>query len=156
MVFCIFKTQQNTPIKVQHIRSQNTLHITCQLIHVSTPRCHHQAVRQQQHFVGPTSTSGAIRPHYHHKSLQCWNCRLQFNSTCTHCSNSSLHCHTGWSKSLCAPDNYNPHTIDDLKMAITEHIRNVYRAILNMVFENTVWRVNKYLETGEGYCERYL
>jgi hypothetical protein len=40
----------------------------------------------------------------------------------------------------------NPHTIDDLKMAITEYIRNVDRAILNTVFENTVRRVNKYLE----------
>jgi hypothetical protein len=36
-----------------------------------------------------------------------------------------------------------PHTIDDLKMAITEHILNVDRAILNTVFENTVRRVNK-------------
>jgi hypothetical protein len=39
----------------------------------------------------------------------------------------------------------NPHTTDDLKMAITEHIRNVDRAILNIVFENTVRRVNKCL-----------
>jgi hypothetical protein len=31
------------------------------------------------------------------------------------------------------------------KMAITEYIRNVDRAILNMVFENTVRRVNKCL-----------
>jgi hypothetical protein len=36
----------------------------------------------------------------------------------------------------------NPHTIDDLKMAITEYIRNVDSAILNTVFENTVRRVN--------------
>jgi hypothetical protein len=50
----------------------------------------------------------------------------------------------------------NPHTIDDLKMAITEYIENVDRAILNMVFENTVWRVNKCLETGGGHCEHYL
>jgi hypothetical protein len=35
-----------------------------------------------------------------------------------------------------------PHTIDDLKMAVTEYIRNVDRAILNTVFENTVRRVN--------------
>jgi len=41
-------------------------------------------------------------------------------------------------------------------MAITEYIRNVDRAILNTVFENTVWRVNKYLETGGGPFERYL
>ena len=43
---------------------------------------------------------------------------------------------TGWSKSLCAPDSmYSniPHTIDDLKMAITEYIRNVDRVILNTV-----------------------
>jgi len=50
----------------------------------------------------------------------------------------------------------NPHTIDDLKMAITEYIRNVDRAILNSVFENTVRRVNKCLETGEGHFEHYL
>jgi len=40
------------------------------------------------------------------------------------------------------------HTIDDLKKPITEHIRNVDRAILNTVFENAVRRVNKCLETG--------
>ena len=45
---------------------------------------------------------------------------------------------------------------DDLKMAITEYIRNVNRAILNTVFENTVRRVNKYLETGGGHFEHYL
>jgi hypothetical protein len=54
---------------------------------------------------------------------------------------------------VCAPDNYNSHTIDDLKMAITEYIRN---AILNLVFENTVQRVNKCLETGRGHFEHYL
>jgi hypothetical protein len=37
------------------------------------------------------------------------------------------------------------HTIDELKMAITEYIRNVDRAILNMVFENTVRPVSKCL-----------
>jgi hypothetical protein len=31
----------------------------------------------------------------------------------------------------------NPHTIHDLKMAITEYIRNADRAILNTVFENS-------------------
>jgi hypothetical protein len=41
-------------------------------------------------------------------------------------------------------------------MAITEYIRNVYRAILNTFFENTVWRVNKCLETGGGHFEPYL
>jgi hypothetical protein len=67
--------------------------------------------------------------------------------------------YTGWSKSLCAPDDYiqkNPHTIDDLKMAITEYIRNVDRVILNTVFENTVRRVKKCQETGGGHFEHNL
>ena len=63
---------------------------------------------------------------------------------------------TGWSKSLCAPGNYNLHTIDGLKMAIIEYMRNVDRATLNTVFENTVRRVNKCLETGGGHFENYL
>jgi hypothetical protein len=50
----------------------------------------------------------------------------------------------------------NPHTIDDLKMAITEYIRNADRAILNTVFENTDLLVNKCLETGGGHFEHYL
>jgi predicted transcriptional regulator len=50
----------------------------------------------------------------------------------------------------------NPHTVDDLKMAITEYIRNVDRAVLNTVFENTVRRVNKCRETGGGHFEHYL
>jgi hypothetical protein len=71
-------------------------------------------------------------------------------------------------KGLCAHDDYStkntqkyflnsfiPHTADDLKMAITEYIRNVDRAILNTVFENTVRRVHKCLETGGGHFERY-
>jgi hypothetical protein len=41
-------------------------------------------------------------------------------------------------------------------MAITEYIRNVDRAILNTVFENTVRRVNKCLETDGGHCKHYL
>jgi 6-pyruvoyl-tetrahydropterin synthase len=71
--------------------------------------------------------------------------------------------YTGWSKSLCSLDDYSTKNIqkyfkefDDLKMAITEYIRNVDRAILNTVFENTVRRVNKYLETGGGHFEQYL
>ena len=65
--------------------------------------------------------------------------------------------YTKWSKSLCAPDDYNPHTTDDLKIAaITEYIRNVDSAVLNTVFENTVRRVNKCLETGGGHFEHYL
>jgi len=47
----------------------------------------------------------------------------------------------------------NPHTTDDLKMAITEYIRSVDRAIPNMVFENTVQRANKCLENGGGHFE---
>jgi len=35
-------------------------------------------------------------------------------------------------------------------MTITEYIRNVDRAIQNTVFEDTVRRVDKCLETGEG------
>ena len=50
----------------------------------------------------------------------------------------------------------NSHTIDNLKMAITEYIQNVDRAVLNTVFENTFRRVNKCLETGGGYFENYL
>jgi hypothetical protein len=50
----------------------------------------------------------------------------------------------------------NPHTIDNWKMAITEYIRNVDRAILNTVFENTVRLFNKCLETGGGHFEHYL
>jgi hypothetical protein len=41
-------------------------------------------------------------------------------------------------------------------MAITEYTRNVDRSILNTVFENTVRRVNKCLETGGGHFEHYL
>jgi len=41
-------------------------------------------------------------------------------------------------------------------MAITEYIRNVYRVILNTVFENTVRRVNNCLESGGGHFEHYL
>jgi len=33
---------------------------------------------------------------------------------------------------------------------------NVDRAILNTVFENTIQRVNKCLETGGGHFEHYL
>jgi hypothetical protein len=61
---------------------------------------------------------------------------------------------------LCATKNSvylnSPHTIDDLKMAITEYIRNVDCAVLNTVFENTVSRVNECLETGGGHFEHYL
>jgi hypothetical protein len=47
----------------------------------------------------------------------------------------------------------NPHTIGELKMAITEYIRNVDRAILNTVFENTGLRVNKCLENLNIACD---
>jgi len=50
----------------------------------------------------------------------------------------------------------NPHTTDELKMAITEYIQNVDHAILNTVFKNTVWHVNKCLKTGRGHFEHYL
>ena len=43
-----------------------------------------------------------------------------------------------------------------LNSFITEYIRNVDRAMLNTVFENTVRRVNKCLETGGGHFEHYL
>ena len=45
----------------------------------------------------------------------------------------------------------NPHTIDVLTMVITEYIRNVDRAILNTVFENTVQRFSRCLQTGGGH-----
>jgi hypothetical protein len=48
------------------------------------------------------------------------------------------------------------HTIDDFKMAITEHIWEMDSVILNTVFENAVRRVNKCLETGGGHFEHYL
>jgi hypothetical protein len=46
----------------------------------------------------------------------------------------------------------NPDTMDDLNMAITECMRNVDRALLNTVFENTDWRVNKCLEALNITC----
>jgi hypothetical protein len=49
-----------------------------------------------------------------------------------------------------------PNTIDNMKMAITEYIRNVDHAILNTFFKNTVQRVNKCLETGGGNFEHYM
>ena len=67
--------------------------------------------------------------------------------------------YTGWSKSICAPDDYstkNTQKYSILDSLITEHIRNVDRAILNTVFEKTVRRVNKCLETGGGHFEHYL
>jgi len=67
-------------------------------------------------------------------------------------------------KSRCAPDDYStnsvysniPPNIDELKMAFTEHIQNMDRAILNTVFENTFRRVNKCLDTGGGHFEHYF
>ena len=56
-IFRIFKNQQNTLIKIQYNRSQNTLHIRCQLLH-SAPRCHYRGIYQQQRTVGPTRNSG--------------------------------------------------------------------------------------------------
>jgi hypothetical protein len=48
------------------------------------------------------------------------------------------------------------HTSHDFKVAISKYRRNVYRAILNTVFDNTVRLVNKCLETGGGHFEHYL
>ena len=50
----------------------------------------------------------------------------------------------------------NPHTTDDLKMAVTEYIRNADRVVLNTVRENTVRRVTKCLEMGEEHFEHYF
>jgi hypothetical protein len=41
-------------------------------------------------------------------------------------------------------------------MTITEYVRNVDRSILNTVFDITVRRVNKCLETGRGHLEHNL
>jgi len=41
MHFLLFKKQQNALTKVQWNWSQNTLHIRCQVIHVSAPQCQH-------------------------------------------------------------------------------------------------------------------
>jgi hypothetical protein len=46
--------------------------------------------------------------------------------------------------------------IDDLRIVITEYIRNVDHATLNTAIKNTARRVNKCLETGEGHFEHYL
>jgi CRISPR/Cas system CSM-associated protein Csm3 (group 7 of RAMP superfamily) len=46
--------------------------------------------------------------------------------------------------------------IDDLKVAITEYIRNVDCAIPNTVFKNTFRCVYKCLEAGGGHFEHYL
>jgi hypothetical protein len=63
---------------------------------------------------------------------------------------------TGWSKSLCAPDDYSTKNTHKLKMAIPEYFRIVDCAILNTVFKNTVWRVSKCLETGREHIEHYF
>jgi hypothetical protein len=57
---------------------------------------------------------------------------------------------------MIAVQSNNPHTTDDLKMAIAEYIRNVDHAILSTVFENTVQCVNKCPETEGGHFEHYL
>jgi hypothetical protein len=61
-----------------------------------------------------------------------------------------------WSAMKNSVHSNNHHTVNDLKMGITEYIRNVDRAIMNTVFENTVRRVNKCLETVGGHFEHYL
>jgi len=62
-------------------------------------------------------------------------------------------------KSLCAPDDYSikkTHKNSIVNSFVSEYIRNVDRAVLNTVFENTVRRVNKCLVTGGGNFEHYL
>ena len=59
-------------------------------------------------------------------------------------------------KNLCVPDDYNPQNLMIRKMVITEYVRNVYCAILNTVFENTVRRVSKCVKTSGGHFEHYL
>jgi len=54
VLFLIVKKQQNAANKTRHNRSQFTLLVGCQLLHVSAARCHHQAEYQQQSFVVPT------------------------------------------------------------------------------------------------------
>jgi len=50
----------------------------------------------------------------------------------------------------------NPHTVDELKMAITEYIRNMERVVMNTVFEKRFRRVNKCLEIRRRHFEHYL
>ena len=60
----------------------------------------------------------------------------------------SVHVHSVYSNK--------PQTTDDLKVAITEYIRNADRVLLNTVFDNTVRRVNKCPETRREHFEHYL
>jgi len=48
------------------------------------------------------------------------------------------------------------HTIHDFKVAIRKYLRNVDRAMLNTVFDNTIRLVNKCLENRGGHFEHYL
>jgi hypothetical protein len=61
-------------------------------------------------------------------------------------------------KSLCAPDDYSikMQKYSILDSFFPEYIQNVDCAVLNTVFMNTVWHVNKCLETGGGHFEHYL
>jgi hemerythrin len=82
-------------------------------------------------------------------------CAEHWQPCCMHACTVS----TGWSKSICAPDDYstkNTQKYSILNSFITEYIWNVDRAILNAVFKNTVQRINKCLETGVGHFEHYL
>jgi hypothetical protein len=84
------------------------------------------------------------------KNIHCPTCKVCYLPADR---NETRRVYTGWSKCLCAPEDYstnNAHIIDELKMDIAEYIRNVDRAVLNTVFENRVRRVNKCLETGAG------
>ena len=69
-------------------RSQNTLRIRCQLLHVSEPRCHHQGVFQRHVGVGPASIFRRYSPTLIKvKSLR----MLKLQITYPHCCNSILY-----------------------------------------------------------------
>jgi hypothetical protein len=79
--------------------------------------------------------------------------RLIKNNAYVGCSNVAVHLmvtvkYTAYSN--------NPHTIDNLKNALTEYIRNVDRNILNTVPFDIVQHVNKCLEIGVVRFEHYL
>jgi hypothetical protein len=58
---------------------------------------------------------------------------------------------TGWSKNLRAPDGYSTKKHAKYFKQFQSLTINVDHAIVNTVFENTVRRVNKCLETGKGH-----
>jgi hypothetical protein len=50
-------------LKYNKLDHKNLIHISCQLLHVSTPRCH-----QLQRLVGTTYIFGTNHSHFHNKS----------------------------------------------------------------------------------------